>query len=74
MSNYQQLNNLIDYCRNYTEYKSYVYNLLADSYSWTDRRKKWLVIMKKLDSTKTNEDDTDIIEHESAQFVQMNSS
>jgi hypothetical protein len=68
------LNKILRICSKYTNNESYVYKLCRDvslqsiEISNEDKRAVWLVIMQKLDDTKTNEDRKSVVNKNYAKF------
>lgn len=65
--NISRLNELLEKCSKYTNDKSYVYKLCCDV-SDKENRTKWLVIMQKLNISKTNEDRTGVVNKDHVKF------
>jgi antitoxin component YwqK of YwqJK toxin-antitoxin module len=59
-------------CEKYTKRKEhdnvYVYGSCADISSKKDKSRKWLVVLKKLENTLTNEKRSNVVDHDHAKF------
>lgn len=64
----KNLAKLLKLCREYKGDSFYVYKLCCDSLSKKDKSRKWLVILKKLWNTKTNEGRPDVVDYQCAKF------